>query len=121
MQVAGVVLLGDLEGVDGPSRADEQGLGPQTVVVHRAGGRGEVEHIVHRPDVEGLADVLFDKAETRLLRKMREIRRVAGAEVVDADNGVAFGEKRVSKVRSEKTGCSSNENGLRGHESLFIP
>ena len=54
VQEAGVVFAGEVEGVDGAGRADQEGLRAETVVVDRAGGRGEVEDEVDRAGIEGL-------------------------------------------------------------------
>ena len=86
----------DVEGVDGAGGADQQGFDAEAHVVDGAGGRGEVEDVVDLAEIEGLADVLLDEAEARLVLEMSEVGEIAGAEVIDADDGVAFGEQSVA-------------------------
>jgi hypothetical protein len=41
---------------------------------------------------------------------MRHVPLVAGDEIVDADNLVAFGEKAIAQVRSEKPGRAGDDD-----------
>ena len=100
VEVAGVVLAGEIEGVDGAGGTDEEGFDAEAGVVDRTSGRGEVKDLIDRAGVEGLADVLLDEAEAGLVREVSEVSVAAGREVVDADNGMAFGEEGVTKVRA---------------------
>jgi hypothetical protein len=61
----------------------------------------------------GLADIEFDEAEVALAREMAEVGQVAGAEVVDADDDVSFGQKSVTQMRSEKPRGSCDESVSR--------
>ena len=112
VQVAGVVLAREVERVDGAGGADEQGLDAEAGVVDGAGGRGEVEDEVDGAGVEGRADVLLEEAEARIRWRDGRGSPVAGAEVIDADDGVAVGEESVGEVRAEEAGGSGNEDGL---------
>ena len=46
--------------------------------------------IVDLARIERPADVLFDEAEAGLAREMTEVGGIAGAQVVDSNDGVAF-------------------------------
>lgn len=50
------------------------------------------------PDGEPERHVLLDELEERVVRQMREIRRVARQEAVDADDLVPVGQEAIGEV-----------------------
>jgi hypothetical protein len=100
VEVTGVVFAGEIEGIDGARGTDEEGFDAKTSVVDGTGRRGEVEDVIDGAGVKGLADVLLDKTEAGLISEVGEVGLVSCREVVEADDGVAFGEQSVTKVRA---------------------
>ncbi len=100
VKITSVVLAGKIKGIEGAGRTYQEGFDAQAGVVDRTGGRGEVEDVVDGARIEWLADIVLDEAEAGLVGEMGEIGMVAGREVVEADDGVAFGEQRVTKMRA---------------------
>ena len=49
---------------------------------------------------------------------MSEVFRVAGGEVIDADNGVALAQQAVGEVRTEKSG-GAGDKYAHGQESML--
>ena len=90
VEKAGTVSGRDFEGVFRAHGAHPQGFDSQAEILRRAGRRGEVEDVVHRAGIEGLADVPLLEAEARLTGQVGQVFRAAGGEVVDAENGVAL-------------------------------
>jgi hypothetical protein len=59
-------------------------------IVHRAGGAGEVEDVVHRPALDRMADVSFLELETRVGLEMFDVRSSPGEQVIDRHDRVTF-------------------------------
>ena len=111
--MSGAVFAGEVEGVDGSGRADEEGLGTETGIVAGAGWGGEVEDEIDFACIERLRDVLFEEVKAALVVEVVEVGEVAGAEVVDAANGGAFGEKGAGDARTDESCDACDECG--GH------
>jgi hypothetical protein len=92
VEEASVVFAGEVQGVDGACRTDEESFGAEASVVGGAGGRGEVEDIIDLARIKWLRDVVFEKAEAALVFEVAEIGEVPGAEVIDTDNCVSCSE-----------------------------
>src|SRR5208283_1419080 len=63
-----VVLFRDLQAVEGSRRPDSQRLDAVLEVIDRAGRRSEMKQVVDVAGIEGLADILRQKFEARLVR-----------------------------------------------------
>ena len=110
VEISGVVLACEVERDDGSIGADQKSFGAEATVVDGAGGRGEVEDVVDVAGIEGLRNVVIDKAEARFVLEMGEVCRVAGAQVVDADDDVPLAEQGVGKVGAEEACGTGDEN-----------
>src|SRR4051812_14912953 len=91
-------------------------------VINRACGRCEVKneiHVVRQKDV--VRDVVFDELVVLIARKVLDVCGVAGNEVVDPDDAVAFCEKAISEVGTEESGAAGDDGGGAGdwHGRLF--
>ena len=106
VQIAGLVSLRNFESIDGSRRADEEGFKAEPGVVDWTCGRGKVEDEVDVAYVEGLTDIDLGKVEAGLVLEVGKVCFVAGAQIVDADDGVSRVEQGIAKVRAKKT-CSS--------------
>lgn len=101
-----LVAVGDIEGIAGAVGADAEGFDAEAGIVDGAGRGSEVEDVVDRAEVEGLDDVLLDEVEAGLVLEVAEIVEGAGAEVVDADDGVVIGQQGIGEVGAEEASCS---------------
>ena len=102
-------------------RADFEGLNRQFEVIHRRGGRGEVEDEIHRAvDEDAFGDVLLAIGKRRGI-DVGDVVGVAGDEVVDRDNFVAFGQTTVAQMGAEKPGAAGDDDthGIRKRTLLF--
>jgi hypothetical protein len=115
MKVARAIFPGHLQRVQRARRAHEQSLHPEPHIIRRAGRRGEVVHVIHTPQIEGLADVSFLQPESRLVLQVGEVGEPAGRQIVHAQHAMAFGQQRIAKVRTQKSRSSRNEHLLLGH------
>ena len=109
VQVAGVVSGRDLERVLHAHGANAQRLDAQAKILRRAGRRSQIEDVIDRAGIEGRADVPLLKPEARLAGEMGEVFGVAGGEVIDAENGVAFAQQAVGEVGTKKSGGAGNK------------
>src|SRR5215469_9539333 len=110
MQKSGAIFAGEVESIDGAGGAYKEGFGTETGVVVGTGGRGEVEDEIDFAGIEGLGDVLLDEAEAGLALEVAQVGKSAGAQIVDADDGISRGKQRVTKMRAEKAGGSCDKN-----------
>src|SRR5690349_1546549 len=86
----------------GPHRTDRIRL-----IMPRGGGAGEIVDAVDRAfDIEGMPDVVFDKAEARMVEQWPDVGHGPRREIVDTDHLLATPQKRVAQMRSDKA-CSS--------------
>ena len=98
---ARALRLGEAERVVRAERADLERLDRQLEIVDRAGRRREVQHAVERTrDVGERRDVVLDELEPLVADQVRDVVRVAGDEVVEADDLVALGEEAVARGAS---------------------
>jgi hypothetical protein len=65
-------------------------------VIHRAGGRGEVENVLYLAAIEGLADVLLVELEARFAAQVIHIGGVSREQVVYGRYGMAFRQEGVA-------------------------
>ena len=105
--------LGEAERIVGAERADLERLDGQLQIIDGAGGRREVEDDVHLAgDVEVLGDVLLDEAVVRITLQVVEVGRVAGDEVVHADDAESFRQKTVGEMAAQESGSAGDDCGF---------
>ncbi len=107
--MAGVVACRDFECVFCADGAYAQGFQAQAKIFGRAGGGSEVEDVIYRSRIEGLADVALLEAEAGFVGQVGEVIRIAGGEIVDADYSVALAQQAVGEVRTKETGGAGNK------------
>lgn len=61
-------------------------------------------------DLEGLADIVRDELETRVIGQRTDVGQMAGLQVIDADDPVTTLEEPVAKVRPDKTGSAGHQD-----------
>ena len=77
-----------------------------------------MQHVVHRPfDVDVVGDVVLDELEVAVAQ-MRDVRDVAGQQVVDADDRVAAIEQRFREMRADEPGGTGDDDAFFGHEVI---
>ena len=104
--------LGQPERLVRAERADLQRRDRQLEIVDRAGRAGPVQHEVHRAvDVDVVGDVVLDEGEVAV-DQVRDVRRVAGQQVVDADHLVAAIEQRFGQVRADESGRTGDDDAF---------
>jgi hypothetical protein len=64
-----------------------------------------------------LADVALFKGKAGLGLKVRDVAEVAGGEIIYAQDGVAFAQKPISEVRTEKAGSAGHKYA---HSQRFL-
>ncbi len=74
-----------------------------------------MENVVDVAEVEGLADVLLEELEARLVAQMGDVLACAGEQIVGANDGVALAEQRVAQMRAEKSGAAGYEYAHIGY------
>ncbi len=120
-QVAGALLLGEPEAVQGADGSDLHRLDRQTQVVDRRGRRGEVQDVTHRAgDVDVVRHVRPDDSECLPLQKVLHIRGRARDEVVQAQHLKPLVEQPLDQVRTEET-CASRNHRAFAHHAAFPP
>ncbi len=108
------------ERVKGAVGADFQRGDAVLHVVHRAGGRSEVEDVIHLAVIEGLVHVLLAEFEASVVAEMFEIVRAAGEEIIHRDHVMAVAEQRFTEMRAEESGAAGHECAHRRY-SLTLP
>src|SRR5271166_2929792 len=79
-------------------------------VVDRAGGAGEMEHVLHRAvDLHRLGDVVLQKPEAGVIGQMIYVPPRSRQQIVDADDLMPFGKEALAKMRANKPGSSSDD------------
>ena len=79
-------------------------------VTDRAGRAGEVVDLVHRAvDGERLDDIGFQIREPSVRPKVGDVLRLAGNQVVDADDLVAALDQQIAEMRSDEPRSAGNE------------
>jgi hypothetical protein len=100
---------GNFQRVIDTDGTNPQSLDSQAEILRRAGWRGKVEDVVDRAGIKWLAYVPLFKAKARIIGQVREVFPVSGAEVIDADDGVALAQQTVGEMRTEKPGCAGDK------------
>ncbi len=91
-------------------RADLQRLDRQLEVVHRAGGAGPVQHVVHRAvHLDVVRDVVADELEVAIAQ-VRDVGQVSGQQVVDAHHRVAAVEQGLGQMGADEAGRSGDDD-----------
>ena len=73
-----------------------------------------MQHRVDGPiDVDVVRDVVLDEGEVAI-DQVRDVRRVAGQEVVDADDGVAAVEQGFGEMGADEAGGSGDDDSRHG-------
>ena len=125
--VAGALLPGQAERVQRADRADLHRVDRQPQVVHRRGRRGEVQHQVDvAGDVHVVGDVGLHQPERADADQVRDVARVAGDEVVQAEHVPAVVQQPLAQVRAEEPGTAGHHRPLPPHRhrclrSLRLP
>src|ERR1043165_9608509 len=79
-------------------------------MVDRGRRRGKGQYVIDRSlDVNVVRDVVLDEREAVVAEEVRDVRRAAGDEVVDADHFVAAREKELAEVRAEEAGAARDQ------------
>ena len=69
-----------------------------------------MQHVVHRPiDVDVVGDVVADELEIAIAQ-VRDVGKIAGQQVVDADHGVATVEQGLREMRTNETRRAGNDD-----------
>ena len=85
-------------------RAYFQGLDRQLQIIDRAGGGSEVENEVDRSVNEQVVRyVILDELEPGIPGEMGDVGRGPRDEIVDAGDGVAFGDQTITQMRAEES------------------
>ena len=108
----GLLGLGQTEGVVRAQRAHLEGRDRPFQIVDGAGRAGPVQHHLDRPvhaDVVG--HVVPDEPEVAV-GETRDVRRVAGGQVVDADDGRAAVEQGFGQMRSDEAGDAGDDDAI---------
>ncbi len=114
-QESRLLVLGQPERVVGPERADLQGLDRQLEVINRAGGRGEMEHVIHRAGQENkVRDIMTDETEPFVAGQVRDVVRAAGHQVVQRYHLMSLSQQPVAEMRAQKPGSAGHHRGGRG-------
>ena len=86
-------------------------------VIHRACGRGKVQHVVHGPGhVDVLGNIRALDPELRILEQVRDIAVHSGDQIVQGQHIPALRDQPVAQVRSQETGPPGNHCA---HEASF--
>lgn len=72
------------------------------VVIDRAGGRSEVEDVIHLAGIKRLTDIRPKKLEAWLVRQVRQVLHPAGQQVMGTDYRTSVRKNRVTQMRAEK-------------------
>ncbi len=96
-----------------------QGLNRQLQVIHRARGRGEVEHRFHRTfQIDISAHVVLHDRKARIIGERRQIGLVSRDVVVHSDHFVAVAEEPLGQVGAQKPGRARHQ---RPHQTASRP
>jgi len=57
-----------------------------------------LKNVIHSANIIGACDVELHEFKARLFGKMPEVSQTAGEKIVNANNVVAFGQKRITKM-----------------------
>ncbi len=79
----------------------------------RRGGAGEVVDLVH-VQPQGLRDIVPHQFEIGHAQQVRNVRLLAGKEIVQADDVVSGLNEALAKMRAQEAGAAGNENALDG-------
>jgi len=98
----------------GSQRTNFEGLNRDFEVINRGSGGGKVQNVINRPRyMDKARNILVIKLKSRGRHEVSEVAKIPGDEIVHADDLVAFCQKAIAEMGSEKTGGSGN-NGDRG-------
>ena len=112
LQHLGPAALGHAQHVDRPHHRRLHRLDRVELIVARRGGAGEVVDLIDfQPD--RLRDVVPDQLEVRPAEQVRDVRLLAGEEIVEADDVVPLVDEPFAQVRAEKARAAGDENASR--------
>ncbi len=96
---------GELEHIPGSDRADIERFDGVGEVMDRAGERSQMENAIQLAiDFQRTAHVPLAKLEPRVALKMLNIASIAGNEIVDGKNLMAFGDQPVTQMGADESG-----------------
>ena len=67
-----------------------------------------IVHLSFKKDV--VSNVVLEELELLVAEQMRDVRRVAGDEIIETDNAMPFGQQSVAEMGAEETGAAG-DNG----------
>src|SRR5579863_7930920 len=109
MKKPGAVSSCEIEHVPGADGADHQGFDSKPQVVRRTCWGSEVEDVVDWAGVKRRTDVVFKEVKPRLALEMLDISQRAGAEIINAPDGVPLGEQCIREMRAQEAGGPAHE------------
>ena len=89
------------------------------LVVHRAGGAGQVIDLVHL-HIERKSDVMPHQFEIGAFEKGLDVLLVASVEIVHAQYIGALGQQPLTKVRTKESGAAGNKNFIHRNSVLRL-
>ena len=101
LQYSGANALGQAKHIGAAVDINLGGLGWVPLVMNRAGGASQVIDFIGL-QVERKADVMADNLKIGVIQQMDNIALLPGEEVVNADNFMAFSQKALTKMATEK-------------------
>ena len=91
-------------------RTDLQRLDRDFQIINRAGGRGEMPDVIHRPIQENkFGDVLLDEFEIRVAAQVRDVVHRARDEIINADDLVPARQQQVAQMRAKKSRAAGDD------------
>ena len=109
-QKRGTLFLGQTQSVVGSQGADLEGRYRKVEVINRAGRTGKMPHIMHvagQEDVVG--DIMANEAKVGIPGQVLDVGHVAGDQVVNGNDAVAFSEEPVAEVGAEKPRAAGHD------------
>ena len=103
--------FGDSQHVD---RAEHAGLDRLDRIELVVPGGGRTSHVVDLVDLQKdrQRDVVPNQLKVRFAQQMRDVRLLAGEEIVQADHVVAHRDQPFAEVGAQKTGAAGDKNSL---------
>ena len=95
MEKSSAIFRGDAEHVLRSYRTHTQSFNRKPQILWRAGGRGEVEYIIDRAGIEGLADILLLELEARFAGQVLHVFAKPCGKIIDADNRMPFSQQAI--------------------------
>src|SRR5581483_4988253 len=85
-------------------------------VIDRAGRASEVKHVVDVAAIEWIVNIDLAEFEPRFIAKMLKVRLPAGKKIVNCDDRIAVGQKRIAKMGAEEASGAGYQGARSLHE-----